>query len=101
MLASAGLNVSAVYGFVEFVQSIEDQDCDLLIICHSLSAEEQNRAVQLIRQRVRLEPILVLTKGQRDTAVEHCEMMSASDGPANLIAKSRMILQASSSTPQD
>jgi DNA-binding response OmpR family regulator len=86
LLESNGLQVYIATHFPALNQTLEDHDVDLLILCHSLTAEECERAVAIVESHPPKLKVLALTTASSDFPVEKVDrVVNASDGPKTLL----------------
>ena len=94
VLRKSGFRVCTALKPSEFELAERDARPDLVIFCHSLSQEECRNALTVSRTRWPSAHRLSLYSGSRGCSDKELgEVMDASDGPAQLIARVRWLAQ--------
>jgi len=70
VLKSKGYAVVAAITPSEIVNSFFDGDFDLVIVCHSIPAEERRKIVRLVRNHAPSTPVVVLSAHEAQPAEE-------------------------------
>ena len=101
MLEQVGYWIWSASNISEVVRLIEDRDVDLLILCHSLSTEECERAIALSSLRVPPLECLVLTAVQvrQCSANREYMVLDSREGPAKFISEVTRLIAPKGSPP--
>ncbi len=94
VLATASFEVDVVLG-VEGLRSRQTRtEMKLIVLCHSLTEVEQNRAIRDLRQGLPQIPILVLSRSMRADSSSGIAVLDPFAGPRSLINLSRELTRA-------
>ena len=90
VLRHNNFETSAAYGLDSLTAGIAGGAIDLVILCHTLSEQDQVLAMSLIREHQPSAKILVLTtSGTKEFA--GCASLNTDEGPRALIEKARQL----------
>jgi CheY-like chemotaxis protein len=78
VLRSRGYAVEEAYSLAKAFQGVQSDAIDLLLICHTVSAEDRNKLITLVRSVRRLLPILCITAEQFPQPTDGCVRVTSS-----------------------
>ena len=91
VLASAPFEVEMVIGIEALRSRHIDVKTRLIVLCHSLSDQEQSEAAQQVQQALPKTPILTLNSLARRSSLLSSATMDPFEGPRAMIALSRKL----------
>jgi DNA-binding NtrC family response regulator len=88
VLRRSGYVVEEAYSVAEAFRAVQSDVIDLLLICHTVPANEQNQLIASIRSVRRLLPVLCVTNQEFAHSTENC--FAVTNSPMELLDAVRL-----------
>ena len=92
VLRTADIEVVTTLGLPALLIFAASHPADLIVLCHSLSRDDQRSVFSCIRERYNAAEVIVLTSGSEAEPPEMGKCLSAFEGPLALVQLSRKLL---------
>ena len=92
VLRTAPLETAVTLGLNEFRSFLAKKPVNLVVLCHSLSRDEQAQAYAWVQSHYSFAKVIVLTSGLETQAASLGVSLNSSDGPEALVQLSLELL---------